>query len=137
MTTRSGFFCALFAWFSSISILMAQEHTPSGSTPIGSPSPAPSSSPNALLSSSVTPTPSPTPPKLSDVLFKNLKARSIGPAVMVYPDGVWYAQVRSEDVIEIIDEHLLGGKIVNRLALMRVPAEGCSSSSPSREDWEA
>src|SRR5215467_72208 len=41
---------------------------------------------------------------------------SIGPAVMVYPDGVWYAQVRSEDVIEIIDEHLLGGKIVNRLA---------------------
>jgi len=61
---------------------MAQEHTPSGSTPIGSPSPAPSSSPNALLSSSVTPTPSPTPPKLSDVLFKNLKARSIGPAVM-------------------------------------------------------
>src|SRR5262252_5310254 len=62
---------------------------------------------------------------------------SIGPAVMVYPDGVWYAQVRSEDVIEIIDEHLLGGKIVNRLALMRVPAEGCSSSSPSREDWEA
>src|SRR5499427_1764355 len=82
MTTRSGFFCALFAWFSSISILMAQEHTPSGSTPIGSPSPAPSSSPNALLSSSVTPTPSPTPPKLSDVLFKNLKARSIGPAVM-------------------------------------------------------
>ena len=37
---------------------------------------------DALLSSSVTPTPSPTPPQLTDVLFKNLKARSIGPAVM-------------------------------------------------------
>src|SRR5215471_13352250 len=62
---------------------------------------------------------------------------AIGPAVMVYPDGVWFAQVRTEDVHEIIDEHLLGGKIVNRLALMRVPAEGCRSSSPSKEDWEA
>ena len=36
----------------------------------------------AALSSSATPTPSPTPPQLTDVLFKNLKARSIGPAVM-------------------------------------------------------
>lgn len=62
---------------------------------------------------------------------------SIGPAVMVYPDGVWYAQVRAEDVREIIDEHLLGGNVVNRLALMRVPAAGSSASSPSREDWDA
>src|SRR5215216_307053 len=82
MTIRSGFFCALFAWILSISILTAQEQTPSGSTPIATPSPTASSSPNALLSSSVTPTPSPTPPHLTDVLFKNLKARSIGPAVM-------------------------------------------------------
>ena len=82
MTTRSGFFCALFAWILSISILTAQEHTPSGSTPVASPSLTASSSPNALLSPSVTPTPSPTPPHLTDVLFKNLKARSIGPAVM-------------------------------------------------------
>ena len=62
---------------------------------------------------------------------------SIGPAVMVYPDGVWYAQVRTEDVREIINEHLLGGNVVNRLALMKVPAEGCSASSQSPEDWEA
>jgi photosystem II stability/assembly factor-like uncharacterized protein len=79
MTTRSGFCRALFAWFLSISILMAQERTPSGSTPIAA---SPTSSPNTLLSSSVTPIPSPTPPQLTDVLFKNLKARSIGPAVM-------------------------------------------------------
>ena len=61
---------------------------------------------------------------------------SIGPAVMVYPDGVWYAQVRSEDVREIVDEHLLGGNVVNRLALMRVPAAGGNLSSQSRDDWE-
>ena len=35
-----------------------------------------------LLSSSVTPAASPSAPQLTDVLFKNLKARSIGPAVM-------------------------------------------------------
>src|ERR1043165_8543553 len=42
---------------------------------------------------------------------------SIGPAVMVYPDGVWYAQVRSSDVAEIIEEHLLNHRVVQRLAL--------------------
>lgn len=62
---------------------------------------------------------------------------AIGPAVMIYPDGVWYAQVRSEDVSEIIDEHLLGGKVVNRLALMRLPAAGSSANVQSGEDWEA
>src|SRR5207248_11634876 len=36
----------------------------------------------ATASSSATSTPSATPPQLTDVLFKNLKARSIGPAVM-------------------------------------------------------
>ena len=41
---------------------------------------------------------------------------SIGPAVMVYPDGVWYAQVQSADVGEIIEEHLLNNRVVERLA---------------------
>src|SRR5580765_4796957 len=34
---------------------------------------------------------------------------SIGPAVMVYPDGVWYAQVQTSDVMEIVEEHLVNG----------------------------
>jgi len=42
---------------------------------------------------------------------------SIGTAVLVYPEGVWYAQVREEDVTEIIEEHLEKGKTVERLAL--------------------
>src|SRR3989449_4235966 len=32
---------------------------------------------------------------------------AIGAAVMVYPDGVWYAQVRGLDVPEVIEEELL------------------------------
>lgn len=45
---------------------------------------------------------------------------SIGTAVLVYPDGVWYAQVRAEDVEEIIEEHLEKGTVVERLALIKM-----------------
>lgn len=45
---------------------------------------------------------------------------SIGVAVLVYPEGVWYGQVRPEDVKEIIDEHLINGRIVKRLALIEM-----------------
>lgn len=46
---------------------------------------------------------------------------AIGAAVMVYPDGIWYAQVRAKDVPEIIEEHLINGRVVERLALLKVP----------------
>jgi (2Fe-2S) ferredoxin len=46
---------------------------------------------------------------------------SIGPAVLVYPDGVWYARVRAEDVPQIVYDHLVEGKTVERLALFNVP----------------
>lgn len=49
---------------------------------------------------------------------------AVGAAVMVYPDGVWYAQVRARDVREIVEEHIVGGRTVERLALLRVPAAG-------------
>lgn len=48
---------------------------------------------------------------------------SVGPAVLVYPEGVWYAQVRPEDVGEIVEEHLENGRIVERLALKQMPSE--------------
>jgi (2Fe-2S) ferredoxin len=49
---------------------------------------------------------------------------AVGAAVLVYPDGIWYAQVRATDVPEIIEEHLLQGRVVERLALLKVPSEG-------------
>jgi (2Fe-2S) ferredoxin len=63
---------------------------------------------------------------------------AIGAAVLVYPDGVWYAQVRAADVPEIIESHLLNDRVVERLALMKVPAEGSAEPTRSREngDWE-
>ena len=46
---------------------------------------------------------------------------SIGVAVLVYPEGVWYGQVQADDVPEIIDKHLENGKVVERLALIEMP----------------
>jgi (2Fe-2S) ferredoxin len=63
---------------------------------------------------------------------------AIGAAVLVYPDGIWYAQVRATDVHEIIEEHLLNGRVVDRLALMKVPATGQLLEGEVKEpaDWE-
>ena len=47
---------------------------------------------------------------------------AVGTAVMVYPDGVWYAQVRASDVPEIVEEHLVNNRPVERLALLKIPA---------------
>ncbi len=38
-----------------------------------------------------------------------------GPVAVVYPEGVWYTFVDRDDLDEIIDEHLVGGRIVKRL----------------------
>ena len=38
-----------------------------------------------------------------------------GPTVVVYPEGVWYAGVRVQDAGEIVREHLVGGRPVERL----------------------
>src|ERR687890_643637 len=54
---------------------------------------------------------------------------AVGAAVMVYPDGVWYAQVRAADVPEIVEQHILKGRIVERLALLRVAAPGGASEA--------
>lgn len=46
-----------------------------------------------------------------------LDACAFGPSVVVYPDGVWYGHVRPEDVPEIVEQHLIQGKPVERLRL--------------------
>ena len=45
---------------------------------------------------------------------------AIGPAVLVYPDGIWYAHVTPDDVPEIIERHLKGGVPVERLVRKRL-----------------
>ncbi|MEN9355955.1 MAG: hypothetical protein RL695_126 [Pseudomonadota bacterium] len=40
-----------------------------------------------------------------------------GPVAVVYPEGVWYTYLDKEDIDEIIDSHLVGGKVVERLKI--------------------
>ena len=40
-----------------------------------------------------------------------------GPVIVVYPDETWYTYVDKHDIDEIIDEHLVHGRIVERLKI--------------------
>ena len=53
-----------------------------------------------------------------------------GPVVVVYPEAVWYGHVQPTDAEEIVSEHLVGGRPVERLRL----AEECinTKSCPHR-----
>jgi (2Fe-2S) ferredoxin len=66
---------------------------------------------------------------------------AIGAAVMIYPDGVWYAQVRASDVPEIIESHLMNGRVVERLALLHLPHQATAGEAKTKtstsSDWDA
>mgnify|MGYP000499702105 FL=1 len=40
---------------------------------------------------------------------------ALGPIVVVYPEGAFYSQIKVDDVPEIVDEHLIKGRIVKHL----------------------
>lgn len=51
-----------------------------------------------------------------------------GPNVVVYPEGVFYSHVKLSDVDEIVDEHLLKGRIVKRLLFKEAVEENVIKS---------
>ena len=70
--------------------------------------------------------------ELIDALNENIKAKgledevqvvrtgcfglcALGPIMIVYPEGCFYSEVNVDDVPEIVEEHLLKGRIVKRL----------------------
>ncbi len=40
-----------------------------------------------------------------------------GPLAVVYPDGVWYGDLKVEDARKIVEEHIMEGRIVRHRAL--------------------
>jgi (2Fe-2S) ferredoxin len=40
-----------------------------------------------------------------------------GPVIVVYPEEVWYTYVDKDDIDEIIEEHLINGRVVERLRI--------------------
>jgi (2Fe-2S) ferredoxin len=47
-----------------------------------------------------------------------------GPVVVVYPEAIWYTYVDKEDLEEILKEHLIEGRVVERLRLPGAPSGG-------------
>lgn len=47
-----------------------------------------------------------------------------GPIVVVYPDGSFYEKVKVEDVKDIVEEHILKGRVVERLLHKNVQEDG-------------
>lgn len=48
---------------------------------------------------------------------------ALGPIMIVYPEGTFYSMVKEEDIVEIVSEHLLKGRIVTRLVYDETVAE--------------
>lgn len=40
-----------------------------------------------------------------------------GPVIVVYPEAVWYTYVDRQDIDDIISEHLMHGRVVERLRI--------------------
>ena len=55
-----------------------------------------------------------------------------GPVVIVYPEGAFYSRVKVEDVDEIVSEHLIKGRIVQRLLYHGSVAEDQHRQGPGR-----
>ena len=41
----------------------------------------------------------------------------VGPNIVIYPQGIWYGGVTLDDVPRIIDETILGGRVLNDLLI--------------------
>ena len=57
---------------------------------------------------------------ITDVMVSNTGCFGIcekGPIVAVYPDNVWYGSVSTDDVDEIVESHIMNGKIVEKLEI--------------------
>lgn len=53
---------------------------------------------------------------------------ALGPIMVVYPEGSFYSMVKIEDVPEIVEEHLLKGRIVKRLLYQETVKEDTVTS---------
>src|SRR4029450_5825370 len=148
--TVSRFFsihCTLFLLISTTFSLPAQEDPLHRVEAKPSPARSPASSPESTtppLAAPETPSPSPAPPQLTDVLFKNLKARSIGPAVMGVPGSdialdpqnpfVFYVGLAHGGVFKTEDNGVSFDPIFDKQPVLSI-ADGAVAPSDSTVIW--
>jgi len=63
------------------------------------------------------------PPSVKDTQCICFGLCRYGPNVIVYPEGVVYSRVSPRDVATIVRDHLVGGRVVERLLLRRESSE--------------
>lgn len=59
---------------------------------------------------------------------------ALGPVVIIYPDGTFYSRVTADDVKEIVEEHLLKGRKVERLIYSDTGAEVADKTAVALSD---
>ncbi len=59
---------------------------------------------------------------------------SKGVTIVIYPDNVWYGGVTVDDVDEIIAEHIVAGRVVERLVIPDAELTGIDPNNTSTFD---
>ncbi len=62
---------------------------------------------------------------------------ALGPIMIIYPEGSFYSEVKPSDVPEIVEEHLLKGRIVKRLLYQETVQEDNSVKSLNETNFYA
>lgn len=55
---------------------------------------------------------------------------ALGVTVVIYPEAVWYKGVKAEHVEEIIEKHVVGGEIVERLLMREAMGDAGATRLP-------
>ena len=62
---------------------------------------------------------------------------ALGPIMIIYPEGSFYSEVKPSDAHEIVQEHLLKGRIVKRLLYQETVQEGNNVKSLNETNFYA
>jgi (2Fe-2S) ferredoxin len=60
---------------------------------------------------------------------------AMGPIMVVYPEGVIYMNIKMDDIPELVEEHLVKGRVLQRLPSMEVIRAVSSPQTKAPAPW--